>query len=81
MKISFDEILPPDVLLHAGTQDSSNCSISGRIGPKCTFSTIDLENDGQGHTFSKSKYQKRVVSEKLKILSYHTYKSDVWFGL
>jgi hypothetical protein len=45
------------------------------------FSTFDLENDGQGHTFSRPKYQKRVVGEKLKILSYHTLKSNVWFGL
>jgi hypothetical protein len=36
----------------------------GRFGPKCTFSTFDLENDGQSHTYSRSKYQKRVVSEK-----------------
>jgi hypothetical protein len=29
MKISFDEILPPDVLLYAGTQNSSNVLILG----------------------------------------------------
>jgi hypothetical protein len=49
MKISFDEILPSDSLLYAGTQNSSNFSIlgpiGGRFGSKCTFSTFDLEND------------------------------------
>jgi hypothetical protein len=54
MKISFDEILSPDVLLYAGTQNSSNVSNWGRFGPKCTFFDFDLENDGQGHTFSRS---------------------------
>jgi hypothetical protein len=77
MKISFDEILPPDVLLYAGTQNSSNFSILGVFWTKMYF----LENDGQGHTFSRSKYQKRVVGEKLKIMRYHTFKSDLWFGL
>jgi hypothetical protein len=33
------------------------------------FSTFDLQKDGQSHTFSRSKYQKRAVGEKLKILS------------
>jgi hypothetical protein len=37
MKISFDEILPPCVPLNAGSQNSSNFSILGRFGPKCTF--------------------------------------------
>jgi hypothetical protein len=31
MKISFDEILPPNVLLYAGTQNSSNISILGVV--------------------------------------------------
>jgi hypothetical protein len=74
MKISFDEILPPDVLLYAGTQNSSNFfDFGGVLDQNVLFSTFDLENDGQGHIFSRSKYQERVVSEKLKILSYHTY--------
>jgi hypothetical protein len=82
MKISFDEVLPPDVLLYAGTKNSSNDSIFGGVlDQNVLFSTFYLENDGQGHAFSRSKYQRRVVSEKLKILSYHAYKSDVWFGL
>jgi hypothetical protein len=78
MKISFDEILPPDVLLYAGTQNSSNLGV---LDQNVLFSTFDLENDGQDQIVSRSKYQKRVVSEKLKILSYHTYKLDIWFGL
>jgi hypothetical protein len=45
------------------------------------FSTFDLENNCQGHIFPRSQYQKRVVGEKLKILSYHTFKSDIPFGL
>jgi hypothetical protein len=53
----------------------------GFLDKNALFSTFDLENYCQGQTFSKSKYQKRVVNEKLKILSYHTHKSDVWFGL
>jgi hypothetical protein len=53
----------------------------GHFGPKCTFSTFDLENDGQGNIFSRLQYQKRVVSETLKILSYHTFRSDVWLEL
>jgi hypothetical protein len=78
MKISFVEILPPDV----GTQNSSNFSIFGGVlDQNVLFSTSDLENDGHCHKFSTSKYEKRVVSAKLKIWSYHTYKSDVWFGL
>jgi hypothetical protein len=68
MKISFDEILPPGVLLYVGTQNSSFFSILGGVlDQNVLFSTFDLENVGQGHTFSRSKYQKRVVSEKLKI--------------
>jgi hypothetical protein len=71
MKISFDEVLPPDVL-YAGTQKSSNISILGGVlDQNVLFSTFDLENDGQCHTFSRSKYKKHAVSEKLKILSYH----------
>jgi hypothetical protein len=81
MKISFDEILPPGVPLNAGTKNSSHFSILGVFWTKMYFSTFDLEKDGQGHTFSRSKYHKRVAGEKLKILSYHTHKSDVWFGL
>jgi hypothetical protein len=61
MKISFDEVLPPDVLLYAGSQNSSNVSILGGVlDQNVLFSTIDLENDGQGQTVSRSKYQKRV---------------------
>jgi hypothetical protein len=77
MKISFDEILPPDDLIYAGSQNSSIISILGVLDQNVLFSTFDLENDCQGHTFTRSKYQKRVVGGKLKILSYHTYKSDV----
>jgi hypothetical protein len=36
MKISFDEILPPDVL-YAGTQNSSNISILGAFWTKMYF--------------------------------------------
>jgi hypothetical protein len=82
MKISFDEILPPDVLLYAGTQNSSNNSILGGVLDKnVLFSTFDLKKYCQGHIFPRSQYQKRVVGEKLKILSYHTFKSDIPFGL
>jgi hypothetical protein len=45
------------------------------------FFHFDLEKDGQGHKFSRLKYEKRVVGEALKILNYYTHKSDVWFGL
>jgi hypothetical protein len=37
MKISFDEILPPDVLLYAGTQNSSDFSILGAFWTKMYF--------------------------------------------
>jgi hypothetical protein len=37
MKISFDEILPPDVLLYAGPQHSSNFSILGAFWTKIFF--------------------------------------------
>jgi hypothetical protein len=38
MKISFDEILPPDVLLYVGTQNSSNISILGGVlDQNCSF--------------------------------------------
>jgi hypothetical protein len=37
MKISFDEILPPDVLLYAGTQNSSIFSILGAFWTKMYF--------------------------------------------
>jgi hypothetical protein len=53
--------------------------LGGLLIENVPFSAFDLEKYGQGHTFSRSKYQKRVVGEKLKILSYHTHKSDVWF--
>jgi hypothetical protein len=44
MKISFDEILPPDVLLYAGTQNSSNFLIFGGVlDHNVLFSTFDLE--------------------------------------
>jgi hypothetical protein len=64
----FDEILPPDVLLYAGSQNSSNFSILGGVlDQNVLFSTFDLENDlendGQGQTVSRSKYEKRVLSE------------------
>jgi hypothetical protein len=52
--------------------------LGGTLIENVPFSTFDLENDNQGHTFLRSKYQKRVVGEKLKILSYHTL-SDVWW--
>jgi hypothetical protein len=75
MKISSDEILPPDVLLYVGTQNISFFPILGGVlDQNVLFSTSDLENYCQGHTFSRStKYQKRVVSEKLKILSYQSH--------
>jgi hypothetical protein len=56
MKISFDEILPPGVLLYAGSQNSSNFSIFGGVlDQNVLFSTFDLQNDGQGQTVSRSK--------------------------
>jgi hypothetical protein len=62
MKISFDEILPPDVLLYLATQNSSNISILGGVlDQNVFFSTFDLENYCQGHIFPRSQYQKRVV--------------------
>jgi hypothetical protein len=36
----------------------------GVLDQNVLFSTFDLENDGQGHIFSTSKYQKRVVGKK-----------------
>jgi hypothetical protein len=83
MKISFDEILPPAVLLYVETQNSSFFFDFGRrFGPKCTFfSTFDLENYCQRQIFPRSQYQKRVVGEALKILSYYTHTSEVWFGV
>jgi hypothetical protein len=81
MKISFDEILPPGVPLATGSQNSSHFfDFGGVLDQNVLFSTFDLENYCEGQTFSRSKYQK-APSEKLKILSYHTYKSGVWFGL
>jgi hypothetical protein len=35
-----------------------------RFGPKCTFSTFNLENYSQGHIVPRSQYQRRVVGEK-----------------
>jgi hypothetical protein len=82
MKISFDEIFSPGFPLNAGTQNSSHLSILGDVLDKnVRFSTFDLENYFQGQIFPRSQYQKGVVGEKLKILSYQTCKSDVWFGL
>jgi hypothetical protein len=82
MKISFDEILPPGVPLNARTQNSSHFSILvGVLDQNVLFSTFDLENYCQGQIFPRSQYKKRVVGEKLKSLSYHTLKSDIWFGL
>jgi hypothetical protein len=78
MKISFDEILPPDVLLYVGTQNSSFFSI---LDQNVLFSTFDLENYCQGQIFPRLQYQKRVVGEKLKMFSYHLLKSDIPFGL
>jgi hypothetical protein len=81
MIISFEEILPSDVL-YVGTRKNPNLSILGSVLiENVPFSTFDLENDGQSHIFSKSQYQNPVVGEKLKILSYHTFRSDVWFEL
>jgi hypothetical protein len=77
MKISFDEILPPDVLLYVGTQNSSFFDFGGVLDQNVLFSTFDLENYCQGQIFPRSQYQNGVVGEKLKILSYKTRKSDV----
>jgi hypothetical protein len=56
MKIWFDEILPPGIPLNAGSQNSSNFSILGGVlDQNVLFSAFDLENDGQGHIFSRSK--------------------------
>jgi hypothetical protein len=85
MKISFDEILPPDVLLYVGTKNNSNISILGAFWTKMYFfRPFDLENYCQGHIFPRSQYQKRLVGEKLKILSYITFteKSETaWVSL
>jgi hypothetical protein len=82
MKIPFEENLLSDVRLYVGTINNLNLSILGGVLiENVLFSTFDLENDGQGHTFSRSKYQKRVVGDMLKISNYHGHKSDVWFGL
>jgi hypothetical protein len=82
MKISFDEILPPDVLFYVGTQNSSFLfDFGGVLDQNILFSTFDLENYCQDQIFSRSQYQKRVVGEKLKSLSYHTLKSDIPFWL
>jgi hypothetical protein len=81
-KISFDEILPPGVPLAAGSQNSSFFfDFGGVLDQNVIFSTFDLENYCQGHIFPRSQYQKRVVGETLKILSYDVRKYDVWFGL
>jgi hypothetical protein len=77
MKISFDDILPPDVLLNVGTQNSSFFSILGAFWIKMYFFDFDLENYCQGQIFPRSQYQKGAVGETLKMLSYHTRKSDV----
>jgi hypothetical protein len=52
--------------------------LGGVLDQNVRFSTFDLENDGQVHIFSRSQYQKRVEDEALKIVRYHTHKSDVW---
>jgi hypothetical protein len=48
--------------------------------PAIENAAVDLEKDGQGHTFSRSKYQKRVVGVKLKIfeLSHVQIGHTVW---
>jgi hypothetical protein len=52
MKILFDEILPPGVLLYAGSQNGSNISILGGVlDQNVHVSSTDLENDGQGQQF------------------------------
>jgi hypothetical protein len=82
MKISFDEILPHGVLLYVGTQNSSfSFHFGGVLDQNVLFTTFDLENYCQGQIFPRSQYEKGVVGEKLKSLSYHTLKSDFWFGL
>jgi hypothetical protein len=44
MKISFDEILPPDVLLYVGTQNSSFFSIlRGVLEKNVLFSNLTLK--------------------------------------
>jgi hypothetical protein len=82
MKISFNEILHPGVLLYVGTQNSSfSFDFGGVLDQNVLFSTIDLENNCQGQIFPRPQYEKGVLGEKLKSLSYHTLKSDVRFGL
>jgi hypothetical protein len=82
MKISFDEILPPDVLLYAGTRNSSNFSILGDVlDQNVLFPHLTLKMTVKVICL-RSKYQKRVMSDMVKILSYRTsLKSDIWFGL
>jgi hypothetical protein len=44
MKISFDQILPPDVLLYVGTQNTSIFfDIGGVLDQNVLFSTFDLK--------------------------------------
>jgi hypothetical protein len=44
MKISFDEILPPDVLVDAGTQNSSHISIlEGVLDHNVLFPPLTLK--------------------------------------
>jgi hypothetical protein len=67
MKILFDDVL------YAGTQYSSNLDIFvGILNGHVLFSTFNLENGCQGHIFSRSKYKKHTVGDKLKRLSYRT---------
>jgi hypothetical protein len=48
--------LPPGVPLNAGSQDSSIVfDFGGVLDQNVLFSTFDLENDGQGHIFSRSR--------------------------
>jgi hypothetical protein len=57
------------------------CRFGGVLIENVKFVTFDLEKDGQGQHFQGQNIKKRVVGEKLKILSYHTFKSDIPFGL
>jgi hypothetical protein len=71
MKISFDEVLPPDVLLYAGTQNSSFCfDFGGALDQSVLFSPLTLKITVKVIYF-QGQY---IKSNMLKISSYHTLK-------
>jgi hypothetical protein len=71
MKIPFEEILPSDVHLYVGTQNSPNLSICGGVLiENVPFPPLTL------------KMAVKVIHfHGQNIKSYRTFKSDIWFGL